>query len=215
MSNSNSARPALGLSVLVMLVGAGAAGYFMMAAAPTELQPVVVEVQAPAVPPTPSPSSPAEPSAGAQASGGAPGAAASVKRNRLARDLAREKIWKSLGRKHALEPAGPGSAAPRPSDASKLPALAPEYIQSAISEQLVPVAIECYETALDQDPELAGKLLMNFTIIGDEEVGGVVEDAALGEGSTLDNEFVRECMRESLLSVSFPAPDAGGRVEVS
>jgi hypothetical protein len=92
-----------------------------------------------------------------------------------------------------------------------------QYIKDRIQEDLVPVARECYESALEDDPELGGKLLMKFTIIGAEEVGGVVEDASIDElGSDLRNPFLEECMRESLMAVSFDeAPEDGGRVEVT
>ncbi|KIG12228.1 hypothetical protein DB30_01774 [Enhygromyxa salina] len=136
-------------------------------------------------------------------------------RDRMARDLERERIWSSLRRKHQLEPAAPGAAAPTSSAAAQLPVLDPQYIKTAIAEQLVPVAIECYQSALEDEPELAGKLITNFTIIGAEDIGGIVEDAAISEDSTLDSAFVRECMRESLMAVSFEPPPDGGRVEVT
>ncbi|PRQ06105.1 AgmX/PglI C-terminal domain-containing protein [Enhygromyxa salina] len=136
-------------------------------------------------------------------------------RDRMARDLERERIWSALRRQHGLDPAAPGAAAPTPSAAAQLPALDPQYIESAIAEQLVPVAIECYESALEDQPELAGKLIANFTIVGAEDIGGIVEDAAISDESTLDSPFVRECMRESLMAVSFDPPADGGRVEVT
>lgn len=136
-------------------------------------------------------------------------------RDRMARDLERERIWSALRREHGLTPATPGAAAPSPSGAAQLPALDPQYIKSAIAEQLIPIAVECYESALEDDPELAGKLVADFTIVGAEDIGGIVEDATISEDSTLDSAFVRECMRESLMAVSFDPPADGGRVEVS
>jgi hypothetical protein len=142
--------------------------------------------------------------------------APSIQRNRMTRDLKREQIWAALGREHQLEPAAPGSAAPNEKTATRLPQLDREYIRAAISEQLLPVAIECYESALADDPGLAGKLVAEFTIVGVEEVGGVVEDAQINaDESTLDSEFVRECMRESLMAVTFEPPPDGGQVQVT
>jgi hypothetical protein len=137
------------------------------------------------------------------------------KAGRLARDLEREQIWTALGREHNLKPAAPGSAAPSQSAAALLPSLDPSYVREAIKEQLVPVAVDCYNTALQQDPELGGKLILRFTIVGVEEIGGVVEEAEVDEESTLDSEFVRECLRESVMDVTFEPPPDGGRVEVS
>jgi hypothetical protein len=137
------------------------------------------------------------------------------KANRLARDLEREQIWNALGREHNLKPAAPGSAAPSESAVEQLPTLDPDYVREAIREQLVPVAIDCYNTALRQDPELAGELVMNFTIVGEEEIGGVVEEVNIDEESTLNDEFVRECLRESMMTVTFEPPPDGGRIEVT
>jgi hypothetical protein len=140
----------------------------------------------------------------------------SIRRNRMARDVKREQIWSALRREHQLEPAAAGSAAPNEDAAKRLPELDREYIRSAISEQLLPVAIECYESALADDPALAGNIVAEFTIVGSEEVGGVVEEAVINaDESTLDSEFVRECMRESLLAVTFEPPPDGGQVKVT
>jgi hypothetical protein len=140
----------------------------------------------------------------------------SIRRNRMARDVKREQIWSALRREHQLEPAAAGSAAPNEDAAKRLPELDREYIRSAITEQLLPVAIECYESALADDPALAGNIVAEFTIVGSEEVGGVVEEAVINaDESTLDSEFVRECMRESLLAVTFEPPPDGGQVKVT
>jgi hypothetical protein len=55
------------------------------------------------------------------------------------------------------------------------------------------------ESALEDDPQLAGELVTDFTIVGAEDVGGIVEDATVSDDSTLDSAFVRECMHESLM----------------
>lgn len=133
-------------------------------------------------------------------------------RNRMARDLERERIWSALRREHGLTAEAPGEA-PSPSAAAQLPTLDLQYVESAINEQLIPIAKECYESALEDDPQLAGKLVTDFTIVGAQDVGGIVEEAEVNEASTLDSAFVRECMHESLMAVSFEPPEDGGRVE--
>jgi hypothetical protein len=139
-----------------------------------------------------------------------------IQRNRMTRDVKREQIWSALGREHKLQPAAPGSAAPDKEAAAALPQLDTEYIRSAITEQLLPVMTECYESALADDPKLAGKIVTEFTLIGVEDVGGVVEEASIrADESTLDSEFVRECMRESLMAVTFDPPADGGQVLVT
>jgi hypothetical protein len=55
---------------------------------------------------------------------------------------------------------------------------------------------------------------LEFDILGDEDLGGVVETVALGARSELNDPSLLECMRESILSTTLPAPPAGGSDEV-
>jgi hypothetical protein len=213
MASKNTGVLVMSISIAVATMGAG---FFLALAGGSDsaneaprpqvaVAPQVIE----ATPPIPAPTPPEvirEP---------APRRAQANRPNRMTRDVKREQIWSALAREHQLAPAAPGSAAPDEKDAAKLPALDREYIRSAITEQLLPVAIECYESTLEDDPKLAGKIVVEFTIVGVEEVGGVVEDASIvAEESTLDSEFVRECMRESLMAVTFEPPTDGGQVQV-
>jgi hypothetical protein len=215
-------KPAVVLSMVLALAVMGAAVGFVLLA-PTEEPQIVIEQvaakpaaveripeqTAPVEPPRPMPE-PARPVPATDEP-----EPVTPPRSRMARDLERERIWSALGRKYALEPEAPGSAAPSESAAAHLPSLDPQYIRSAISEQLVPIAHECYQSALEDDPELGGKIVTRFVIVGAEDVGGVVEEAEISDDSTLDNAFVRECMRESLMAVVFEPPEDGGRIEVS
>ena len=67
----------------------------------------------------------------------------------------------------------------------------------------------CYEIALTRQPDLAGRVLSQFTISGTGEVVEVV----LKE-STIDNPTVEQCVRRRVLSWKFPKPTGGGYVEV-
>lgn len=209
---NNSNKPLL-IVVVAVAVSTMGAGFFVAlgtaqsgsasierGAAPAAQQ--VVEA-APRAVPVPDPSaSPTQPP--------------SIRRNAMARDVKREQIWSALSREHRLEPAAPGSAAPSEETAARLPELDVEYIRATITEQLLPVATECYESALVDDPKLAGTIVSEFTIVGAEDVGGVVEEAAIkADESTLDSEFVRECIRESLLAVTFEPPPDGGQLQVT
>lgn len=89
------------------------------------------------------------------------------------------------------------------------------YIQARIREDLVPIAQECYESALEDDPKLGGKLVMNFSIVGDPSVGGVVDEADADPTSEITQPDLLECMKESMLSLSFPPPEDGGTVSVT
>ncbi|PRP90267.1 hypothetical protein ENSA5_66110 [Enhygromyxa salina] len=223
MSTEQQNKIMVKMGVVGALVTAGAAAFFFLAAKSDAPPPAEAtrgwagdQVAVEAAPVPSPPSSPAPPPSVEGAGSDDPSAkAGSARAKRMARDLEREQIWSALARKHELEPEAPGSAAPSEAAAAALPKLDPEYIKSAIAEQLVPVAIECYESALEDEPELAGTVVTHFTIIGAEEVGGVVEDATIDEDSTLASPFVRECMRESLIAVTFEPPSDGGRVEVT
>jgi len=221
MSSPPKPKIMLIVSAGIAVLGLAMSMFLTLSARFDESSPRVVEVHAPAPSATPPPTMPAERVASEAAAAAAKPAAAKpaapAKPNRMARDLEREKIWRSLGRKHQLEPAAPGSAAPSEAAANLLPSLDPEYVRGAIREQLVPVAVDCYNTVLTREDESAGgTLVFEFTIIGDADVGGVVEAVELGEGSTFASEFLRECLLESLLAVTFPPPPEGegGRVEV-
>ncbi|MFV8749629.1 AgmX/PglI C-terminal domain-containing protein [Nannocystaceae bacterium ST9] len=141
------------------------------------------------------------------------------KLDRAASDRMREQIQRSLDSRS--EAVGSRSAAPAGgrADEGELadepPPLDADYIRERIREDLLPVAVECYESALVDNPELAGELVVNFAILGDPEVGGVVDEVEVGDESTLASEFVRECVRESMMAVNFDAPPEGGRVDVT
>ena len=71
---------------------------------------------------------------------------------------------------------------------------------------------------------------MSFSIVGDESVGGLVEEVAFGDAEAFEHPQVEhgvpafplaehpefaECMRESAASVLFDPPEGGGRVTVT
>jgi hypothetical protein len=223
MSSQSAAKPALLFGALVMLASVGAGffwtlsggedttGELQVASAPPA---VVTNMPAPAPPPARPPAVEPAPASATPEPAGEP---TPDPGKRMARDLQRERIWSALKRRHVLEmnvePEQEGEARELALDG--LPDLDPEYVRAAIREQLVPVAVDCYNSALRDDPKLGGELILKFTIVGAEEVGGVVEDSSIDEESTLDSPFIRECMRESVMAVVFEPPPDGGKVEVS
>jgi hypothetical protein len=90
-----------------------------------------------------------------------------------------------------------------------------DYIQARVREDLLPIATECYEAALEDQPKLAGRLVMQFTIVGDESVGGVVSESEVAEESELQHPALRECIRESIFALTFSPPQGGGTVDVT
>ncbi len=98
--------------------------------------------------------------------------------------------------------------------APKLPGkLDKEYIRERISE-VVPLLGECYEIALENAPELAGALTIDFVIDAEEEVGGFVREAIVAEDSPLNDPVLAECVTETILSLEFVPPKDGGVVRV-
>ncbi len=89
------------------------------------------------------------------------------------------------------------------------------YLTRVLSEQLMPLAEECYELARVKQPELGGELVLEFAILGDEDVGGVIDSVAPGPRNEIVDPGLLECISESLLATSLPPPEQGGRDEVS
>ena len=136
-----------------------------------------------------------------------------TRRDKELREQARVRILQAMGTPDDKS----GSAKPTLLEPPKPPppALDKDYIQARIHEDFLPMAKDCYETALKRDGGLGGKMVFQFAIVGDESVGGIVESAELDPTSTLDEAELVTCMRESLLSVTFPPPPKGGRVTVT
>lgn len=88
------------------------------------------------------------------------------------------------------------------------------YIRDAM-EAMIPLLNECYELAREQAPELEGRLVLNYTIGGEPEVGGVVEEVSIHEESELRHPLLDECVQETIYTTELPAPEEGGRVEVT
>jgi hypothetical protein len=109
------------------------------------------------------------------------------------------------------------------SDGSDRPYLAPEqlpeferaYIHDVMADQLVPAALDCHIQMLREDPEYRGRIVLNFTIIADEEIGGVVDEVVLGDETDVDDAQFLECMQSAMYETLFPPPEAGGEIRVS
>ena len=112
------------------------------------------------------------------------------------------------------EASAPGASATPDPERDALGALDKEYIRTQIRE-LVPMLVECYEAALDDDPQLGGTLLVELTIGGEPEVGGLVEASEiLADKSTVAHPGMVECVRETMYAAQFEPPTHGGKVTV-
>ena len=136
---------------------------------------------------------------------------------RQARDGMRTEIMAALRRRDA-GPAAKASPSPRSAPAAVPPpreeesrgSYEPSYIQEVFHKDMFPFLKGCYADALRRQPKLAGKLVLAFTIAGDPQVGGIVEDADFAEESDLKDQEMETCVRESLMTLTFDKPPAGG-----
>ena len=65
-------------------------------------------------------------------------------------------------------------------------------------------------------PGTGGGSPVNFTIIAEPDVGGLVSESAINdEKSTIADAQLRECVQETMYGAHFPAPLDGGEVRVT
>ena len=150
----------------------------------------------------------------------APAAPAAHAQGRQARDAMRAQIVEALRRRDGrpAPAAAPASAslaaahrpAPLPDDDLPHGHYEASYIQQTFREDMFPILRQCYDSALKRLPALSGKLVLSFSIVGDSQVGGVVEDASIADDSTLHDTEMETCVGESLLALTFDKPPSGG-----
>lgn len=85
-----------------------------------------------------------------------------------------------------------------------------DYVKGVVREQFFPMARDCYEELLGRHPDGGGDIALDFTIGGDEDLGGVVELADVNSKlSSIQDEAFALCLRESMYGVVFDAPPPG------
>jgi hypothetical protein len=92
-----------------------------------------------------------------------------------------------------------------------------EYAKSigdVIENDFGPLAQDCYNELLRKKPGAEGDVILDFKIISEESIGGIVDSAAVTDQSTLRDEDFETCLSESFLSVQFGAL-AGGPGEAT
>jgi hypothetical protein len=89
-----------------------------------------------------------------------------------------------------------------------------DVMSSCLSDDFGPLADECIADARERAPELAGMAAIEFTVVADEDIGGVVESADAAPDNEIDDPGFIECMRESMLSTVLPPPPGSGRRQV-
>ncbi|MCA9636896.1 MAG: AgmX/PglI C-terminal domain-containing protein [Myxococcales bacterium] len=86
---------------------------------------------------------------------------------------------------------------------------AEQYLSQGVFEEEVQGHMddvgECYGQASADNPELAGKVIVNFTIAGD----GSVSAAEIDEGSTLNDEAMNTCLKGKIAGWRFSKTSSG------
>lgn len=90
----------------------------------------------------------------------------------------------------------------------------PDYIQEVIRGEYMPLAKSCYEELLSRKKDAGGRIVAKFAIIGDEKIGGIVDDITVEMEGGLADEKLQTCLRESLATVAFRPPANRGMVEI-
>jgi hypothetical protein len=107
---------------------------------------------------------------------------------------------------HSFGPYPAGAPAPpaEPEEARRR-----DYIKRTVREQYFPAARACYGELLERQPTAAGKVVLEFAIVGDGDAG-VVDRVALRDDkdAITDPEF-QLCMRESMYTAVFEPPPPG------
>jgi hypothetical protein len=88
-----------------------------------------------------------------------------------------------------------------------------QYIREQIRE-ITPLIKECYEMALEENPDLSGKVTVRFSVIGDPELGGLIRDSSILE-ETVGSGALNECIRETMYAVKLDPPKEGGVLMIS
>ncbi len=131
---------------------------------------------------------------------------------RLERAAARDRLLGAVRQAQARHQAA-GAAPPSPTAPGAVPTLPgddldKEYVRDAV-HAILPMIEECYTNALEREPKLAGRLVVDFTIEGDAEVGGLVTESAIDAGSDIQDAGFRECVQQTMFAIEIDPPSSG------
>jgi hypothetical protein len=86
-----------------------------------------------------------------------------------------------------------------------------EYVQGVLEDQLIPAAKSCYEDIAP--PGTSGELTFSVAVIGDPELGGIIDEVSLkADESSIEGEL-SECIRQASYALEFDPPESGRGVE--
>ncbi|NVB76870.1 MAG: AgmX/PglI C-terminal domain-containing protein, partial [Kofleriaceae bacterium] len=90
-----------------------------------------------------------------------------------------------------------------------------EYVRTAMGG-IMPLVVDCYQQARKTQPELAGTLVVNFTIEAEPDIGGLVTESAIDpEQSQIQDPGLGECVQDAIFALELDPPTNGGTVKVT
>lgn len=94
----------------------------------------------------------------------------------------------------------------------------PAYIRDVVRSDLRPMIEKCFEELRSRRPDSEGRFSMSFKIVGDAQIGGIVDETKLADdaGALAMDESFTTCVRESAMTLAFRPPplELGTRGEV-
>ena len=73
---------------------------------------------------------------------------------------------------------------------------------------------QCYDLGRAEDPSLAGTVAVRFTLVGEPQVGGLLERVELlDDGTSIAQQTIRDCITQQLYALELDPPPAGVTVE--
>jgi hypothetical protein len=73
---------------------------------------------------------------------------------------------------------------------------------------------QCYDLGLAEDASLAGIVTVHFTIVGEPEIGGLLEEVEIvDEETTISQPTIRDCLTQQLYALELDPPPAGMTVD--
>jgi hypothetical protein len=101
-----------------------------------------------------------------------------------------------------------------PGQASKSEQELLQYVREPLRE-IRPLLRGCYQRALREDQTLSGVVRVKFSIVADEDHGGLIESSEILESGTSEAiQAMGECLRETMYALRFEKPTGAGRITV-
>lgn len=90
-----------------------------------------------------------------------------------------------------------------------------DYVRAAVKD-IVPLVAECYDRAIERDANIAGTIVVKFTIVGEPSVGGIIDNSAIdADATTIRDPQMQECVQETMHAIQIDPPAHGGQIAVT